>query len=688
MKNILLSGFIGLIIFSINSVAQTPTPPIIQAEEDVVKITSELVQLDVIVTNKEGKQITDLTEKDFEIRQDGKPQTITNLSYVGTALQDKDQSDKINTKPSPDGRRKTVNRVVTFIVDDGNCSATQFSMLDARKAIENFVSSEMMADDLVSIYQTRSGSSALQHYTSDKSQLLRIAGKIRWYPSSMSCVVYSGGEFIPGSEQRGRSGGELENNSQLLGTFGLMRYVVRGLDRLPGRKVILLLSNGIPVRDRSGSFSSGFDGLRDVTDIANRAAVTFHTIDLSRTNDTFVGADRNVSAANVGQLRGDLDRQSSNARDGLFYLAEETGGEFYQGTNSLSGIKKALSLEQGYYLLAYEPDKDTFRSKKFNKIEVSMKRPDLRAISRAGFMGITDEGVKPTKRTGDSELYEAIAAPLPRSGLNLELTAFFGNTSIEGNFVRSMIYLKGSDISFAEDTGGGKKAVFDVVAVTLNEKNEVVDEFNRSHTIKIDAAAAPLISQNGLIYTTDVKIKKAGTYNFRVALRDATSRMIGTAGRLIDIPDLKKSGIFLSGLSLTRIEPDGSFDIPAATTANTAISFAASQAVPAIRRFTRDSVLGYSYTIYNAAKDKATGQPKMLMQVNLYRDGKIIAEGKPKPIEHKSQTDWSQISERGSIRLSSGVAPGDYTMEIIVTDQLVNGKKAVSSQSIDFEVIE
>ncbi|MBC7899505.1 MAG: VWA domain-containing protein [Saprospiraceae bacterium] len=689
MKNILLSVFVALFIFSVNASAQTPTPPVLQPEDDVVKITSELVQLDIIVTDKEGNQITDLTAKDFEIRQDGKPQIITNLSYVGLASPDlkKDQLDKINTK-SPRKALRESGRIVTFLVDDGNCLATQFSMLDARKALENFVSSEMLPNDLVAVYQTRSGSSAMQHYTSDKSQLLRIAAKIRWYPSSLSCVVYSSGDFIPSLGQQGRTGGEPENDSQLFGTFGLMRYVVRGLERLPGRKIIFLLSNGIPVRDRSGSFNSGFDGLRDITDIANRAAVSFHTINLSGTNDAFVGADRNVSAGNVGRLREELDRESRNARDGLYYLAGETGGEFYQGANFLSGIQKALSLEKGYYLVAYEPDKDTFKSKKFNKIEVVMKRPGLRVISRAGFMGTTDESVKLSKRTGDSELYEAIAAPLPRAGLNLQLTAFFGNSLAEGNFVRSMIHLKGSDISFVDDLGGGRKAVFDVVAVTLNEKNEVVDEFTRSHTIKIDTATATLITQNGLIYTTDIKVKKAGTYNFRVAVRDVSNGMIGTAGRLIDIPDLKKGRISVSGLSLTRTEPDGSFAVPAATNANNAISLATSQAAPAIRRFTRDTILGYAYTVYNAQPDKTTGQPKLLLQVNLYRDGKIIAEGKPKPIELKPQTAWSQISERGSIRLSSGVAPGDYTLEIIVTDQMVSEKKAISSQSLDFEVIE
>jgi hypothetical protein len=64
-----------------------------QDEDDVVKITSTLVQVDAVVTDKDGKQVTDLTAADFQIFQDGKAQKITGFSYVplGTARDQKDQ---------------------------------------------------------------------------------------------------------------------------------------------------------------------------------------------------------------------------------------------------------------------------------------------------------------------------------------------------------------------------------------------------------------------------------------------------------------------------------------------------------------------------------------------------------------------------------------------------------------------
>src|SRR6266850_5623468 len=58
----------------------TPSKPR-DDDQEVVRITTNLVQVDVVVT-REGKQVTDLKPEDFELFEDGRPQKITNFSYV------------------------------------------------------------------------------------------------------------------------------------------------------------------------------------------------------------------------------------------------------------------------------------------------------------------------------------------------------------------------------------------------------------------------------------------------------------------------------------------------------------------------------------------------------------------------------------------------------------------------------
>jgi len=724
MNRLSFTTFIICIVFFLfSSVAlyaqpTQPTPP--PTDDDVVKITTKLVQFDAVITDKEGRQVKDLNIADFEIFQDGKPQKITNFSYINT--ESPAQSLPVTTikngknvvlPPPARIRPETGGRIVTFIVDDGNCTASQVGMTAAREALSKFVAEQMLPNDLVSVYRTRGGSSLLQQYTSDKSQLMRVVRQIRWYPPPGNCGGYGGdifeaarvdstgkisgqGTFESGENRKSREQNEDSiRDNQTVGTIGVIHYVVRGLGKIGGRKVVFLLSDGLPLRTRTGNNRQAFDALRDLTDSANRASVVFNTIDvrgsfaastINANDDVSVSGEiDSAKPSGTAKIAAARTVEVSNTRDGLFYLANETGGGFYKDQNFLDvPIRRALSLEKGYYLLGYEPDDETFKNKNFNKIEIKLKRPDLKISSRAGFLGKTDEATTPKKRTGDGELYEAIVAPLLRVGLNLRLSAFFANDSAQGNVVRSLVHLDGGELTFVDEPNGFKKAVFDVVAVTLNEKNEVVDEFNRTHTLKIETAAIPLIKQNGLIYTTDVPVKKAGNYNFRLAVRDANSKMLGSASQIIQVPDLKKSKIFLSGLTVSAVDGAGKFVSPSAVKPENALSLTDSAAVPAIRRFRPNTILAYAYTLYNAQTDKTTNQPKLTVQINLYRDGKIVSEGKPQAAQLEKLIDPMRINDYGYLRLNANVEKGDYALQIIVKDALTN---ETTSQWIDFEVV-
>ena len=699
---------------------QTPQViPTVSDDDEVVKITTKLVQFDAVVTDDKRNQIKDLTIDDFEILQDGKPQKITNFSYINTETPTQSPAKTVvkngkNVILSPPSRVRPANaeRIITFIVDDGNCTASLTGMNAAHDALLKFINEQMLPNDLVAIYRTRGGSSLLQQYTSDKAQLLRVTRQVHYYLPSGGCVGYNGdffetarddstlknndGTFESDSSRQNRERGEDNiRDNQTVGVIGVMRYVVRGLERVGGRKIVFLLSDGLPLRTRRGESRQALDALRELTDLANRASTVFNTVDVRGLVDpTAINAADSVSVRqnpNAAKPNGTdavaaaRTAELNNTRDGLFYLAEETGGEFYKNQNFLDApIRRALSLEKGYYLIGYEPENGTFKDKRFNKIEIKLKRNDLKIASRAGFFGRTDEAVAPKKRTGDSELYEVIAAPLLKAGINIQLDAFFVNNPAEGSFVRALVHISGDRIAFLDEPNGVKKAGFDVVAVTLNEKNEVVDEFNRTHTFKIEAAAMPLLKQNGLLYTTDVPVKRAGNYNFRLAIRDVNSKLLGSASQIVEIPDLKKDRIFLSGLTVSEVDPNGKFIIPTAVEPENALSLTNSAAVPAIRIFHTNSVAAYSYTLYNAQLDKTSNQPKFSVQVNLYRDGELVSEGKPQAAQLEKQVDLTRISDYGYLRLNPNIAAGDYSLQIIVKDLLSN---RTTSESVDFEIV-
>jgi len=706
--------------------AQQPEQP---APDDVVRISTNLVQVDALVTDKDGNPIKDLRAGDFEVLQDGKPQKVVSVTYVDTEPLAQPETPKKTDKSLPVApparmRSQNLGRVLTFVVDDGNCTSSRIGMIAAREALEKFIKEQMRPDDLVAIYQTKSGSSALQQFTSDKAQLLRVAEKIRWSLPRGTCSNDVNGDFFdaarvtsaPGMEttaereeraNRTRLDNRIRNN-QVVGLLGVLRYITRGLQKVPGRKTVFLLSDGIPMFDldpeQKGTVASptitmkpndAGGAIRDLVDLANRSLVVFNTIDV---RGVLVGAAITAedSFENFGKSETGLfvtsatvanrDATIRNSQSGMSYLAHETGGRFYRNTNDLAvPVRRALNLEKGYYLIGYQPDGDTFKSKNFRAIEIKVKRPELTVRARSGFFGITDESLRSKKRTGDSELYEAIAAPLPKSGLSMQLTAFFGDTASDGSFVRALLHLDGQQISFVDDLNQMKKAVFDVVAVTLNEKNEVVSDFNRTYTIRIPAANLADVKQNGLIYTADVPVKKPGAYNFRVAIRDVDSKQLGSAGQQVEVPDLKNGDMRLSGLTIGEVElKDGKPRVSLADKAENGFAVVATVANPAIRHFRPGATLGNSYKIYNARLDKTTQQPKLTVQVRIYRDGKVVEEGVPQPTQLKPQADLSRIIDYGFLRLPTGAPTGDYAVQIILKDLQSN---AIASQWIDFEVV-
>ena len=78
-----------LAIFAILALAsaQNPAPQALQQQsnpDNVIRITVNLVQVDAVVTDSKDKPVTNLKKEDFVVLQDGKPQVITNFSYVST----------------------------------------------------------------------------------------------------------------------------------------------------------------------------------------------------------------------------------------------------------------------------------------------------------------------------------------------------------------------------------------------------------------------------------------------------------------------------------------------------------------------------------------------------------------------------------------------------------------------------
>ncbi len=111
------------------------------------------------------------------------------------------------------------------------------------------------------------------------------------------------------------------------------------------------------------------------------------------------------------------------------------------------------------------------------------------------------------------------------------------------------------------------------------------------------------------------------------------------------------------------------------------------QASPAVRRFSRGMRLDFGYVVYNATLERATNKPRLTTQVSLHRDGKQVFAGTPESFDPGQQTDLKRLVATGRLRLGGDLTPGEYILQVIVTDALAPERTRAVAQWSDFEIV-
>ncbi|MGI8882941.1 MAG: VWA domain-containing protein, partial [Pyrinomonadaceae bacterium] len=380
MKIFFPATFLFLVLAS-NVFSQTirpsavPTPP---ADDDIVKISTSLIQIDATVTDKSGKIISDLKPEEVEIYENGVKQEISNFSFVSNVKTESETAPatpgNISAPLPPSAvRPEQVRRTIALVVDDLTLSfeSTHF----VRRALKKFVDEQMQPGDLAAIIRTGAGIGALQQFTNDKRQLYAAIEKVRWNPSGGGGVgAFAALEALPpgnpgqsAEQQREESdrnqAREAETNDFrqsifATGTLGAINYIVRGMRDLPGRKSIMLMSDGFKLFTKS---EDGFmdstrvlESLRRLVDQANRASVVIYTMDARGLQTLGLTAADDTGGRSADQIEQSLTSRKNDlfdTQDGLVYLARQTGGLAVINNNDLSGgIRKMLN-DQSYYLI-------------------------------------------------------------------------------------------------------------------------------------------------------------------------------------------------------------------------------------------------------------------------------------------------------------------------------------------------
>ena len=560
-----------------------------EIQEPTLRITVTMVQVDAVVTDRQGRHVANLNSGDFQIFEDGKPQKITYFSYVPGAappLRTAARTHSGKTVPTvvPGGSKSTpesTRRTVALVVDDLGMSFE--STHHVRENLRKFVDEQMQPGDLVAILRTGIGVGALQQFTTDKRVLYAAIDRIRWnIRSRTGPFIFNSTGYNPVQAEvqqtvdSGEHTSEFSRNSDeelyalqrqisSVGTLGALSYVIRGLSGLPGRKSVVLFSDGLKVFNTPKDVQNRRDRdqdrlltqLRSLTDQANRAAVVIYAVDtrglvypgLQAADDT---SDPNFDAAAVEDDRRDDFLQKW---DGMKYLTRHTGGIFYKNTNDLAGAAAAAVADvSGYYLLGYNPDASTFMRdagrSRYHRLRVKVNRPQLIVRTRFGYYGIPDSAKPPAPTSPEQQLADAISSPFDSGGINLRLTSVFGNDPKLGSYLLSLLHVDAKDLAFTEDPDGTRHAKVEFLSLTYGESQKPEDQHKVTQQIDLKKEDYPNALKWGFVYTIQHQVKKPGAYQVRTAIRDAGSGKVGSASQFVQVPDVTKGGMALSGIMM------------------------------------------------------------------------------------------------------------------------------------------
>src|ERR1041385_7677085 len=683
------------IVFLALGQTQTQTPSQTQkpaAEEDVVKITTNLVQVDAVVT-KDGKLVNNLTADDFEIFEDGKRQTITSFAYISNVPNAAPQPPAKDTKktgpevPFSPIKPNEARRTMAFVIDDLGLSAE--SMHQVKRQLRKFVTEQLQPNDLVAIIRTSGQLDALQPVTNDKPILTRAVDHLHWNICSRIGV-----HVLPAQQ-------EMDNGTPICGwrsynvTLKAFRFVVDALGYLPGRKSLALMSDDQPYESQDQFLSQPgvlnqvgnvkdddlstpdspinySSQLQKIAEKAIRSSVVIYSVDtqgLQYTGPTAADSSFGSMSRNPQQLQNMMSTRSNmlfQRRVGGELIAKQTGGFQVRNSNSY-GLDKILEDQSGYYLLGYRPSDETF-NRRFHHIKAKVKRSGMSLRTRFGFLGVTEEEAERAKPPSTQDLTNlALVSPFVTQDIEVNMTSFFVDDTAGGALVRSFVYIDAKNLTFTS-VNGRQQASIELHGAVFGDNGAIAQQLKRGATLSLTEAEHRQAVANGIALSFDMPVRRAGAYQARLVVRDRPTSHLGSAGAVVVVPDLKNRKPAVSGIILGLPNADQSVSNAGA------------------RRFKQNDELYFAYNLYNAANE--SGQLRnLVMNAMLFRDGKNVYSGPEIPIAASDPKDLNRVFTNGRIKLTPDLEPGNYYLQVVVTDKDAPKNKAVPVvQWIDFEI--
>jgi VWFA-related protein len=575
-KHILLLVMVCLMAVSLlKGQSATPAPEeefkiISQAYEPqdphAIRVQSTMVEVNVVVRDAKGKTVSGLKREDFEVDDQGKPQTITSFSMELAHPIVAAPPEVVQTAAAPPAPPTIPPRYLGMYFDDQNMSTGQ--MVYVRKAAEAYVNKNMEETDRAAVFT--SSETVTQQFTSNKQQILAALGKllshrrgdsvpgcplitpyqayeIELFPNehndatdlaiseAMACHTCAGAQdcerFV---ETRAATVLSL-NENKATDTLGVLGDIIRYMGRMPGRRTLVMAS--------AGFFSLGerVQHAQDkMIDAAIHNGITINTLDAKGLTAGLDPSD--IGAGNGEQL---LARETGNGYAGMLATEEHevsndpmaaiaygTGGKFFHDNNDMvGGVRQLAEAPEVSYVMGFSPEaiKD---NGVFHNLKVKVPgQHDLSIAARPGYFALSKEEAAPGVKF--QKLNREVMTSDTLSEIVTEVTTNSGMLATGEPALRVTVHVPGHSMQFKKENKRHNERIIFVTALF-----DMQDHYLAGSEVVMDMklldATHVNIARDGVDSKSTLQAP-SGKYRLRQVVQEVVGGKLSAISRTVEI---------------------------------------------------------------------------------------------------------------------------------------------------------
>jgi VWFA-related protein len=593
MKRAILTGVLACAAL-VAPAAQTPPagqggqPAAPAATQQIPPVTFkteiDYVEVDAVVTDERGNLVKGLTQEDFEVYEDGKPQKVALFSQVVIPVDRLERFTTTDARPVvPDVRTNAKpfeGRIYVILLDDYHVGALRSAHV--KRAATEFIDKYLGANDVAAVIHASGRTDAAQEFTNDPRLLDAAIDKFMGQKLRSRTLErldsYNNNPLYqqPTDGQTGRDTKILDPQDAQRGqwarnTLGTLKNVADFMASIRGRrKAVLMFSEGIDYQILdvfdSRDASAVLNATQDAISAASRANVNFYTIDprgLHTMGDELMEMGAPPQDPSFGISPQSLEYERRLAADSLRVLAEQTGGFAAVETNNYVNAFERIQRENSsYYVLGYYPPSDK-RDGRFHKIEVKLKRPGLKVVARKGYAapkGKPESTAVDASAGTSAVLKDLLNSPLQASGLTLSVAAAVFEGAKEN--VALTVEVVGHNLKFKEEKGLFTNTI-EVSMLPLEARGKAQQGQRTEMKLNLKPQTAQIVAATAMRLSPRMTLPP-GRYQLRVAAREALGGLTGSVFYDLEVPDFTKEKFNMSGVVLTaataRVTPTAKAD--------------------------------------------------------------------------------------------------------------------------------